>query len=233
MECKDKLKDYGEIYVVKCLANGKHYVGQAQLLTGKDLRHYGTHGRWIGHLYEARTGRKTCRYLNHAIQKYGSDNFEVTPVLTCKIEDLTKYEDMFMELYNSMVDNGNGYNLRSAGRCGRASAETLKKKSESMKGEKHPQYGKPIKDEVKKKISQTNIDKMVRYDKDGTTRLPKFMKYVNWATEEGYHIVSHPGCKQKKFVTTNRDNDLEKVILEKRAEALAYLIALDGKIINK
>jgi len=55
-----------------------------------------------------------------------------------------------------------------------------------------------------------NIDKMVRYDKDGTTVLPKYMKYVNWANEEGYHIVSHPLCKHKKFVTTLNTVEIEK-----------------------
>lgn len=66
---KEKLRIYGEIYLITCLSNGKQYVGQAVLLSGSDLRPYGTSKRWIAHIYEATHNMKTCRYLNNAINK--------------------------------------------------------------------------------------------------------------------------------------------------------------------
>jgi group I intron endonuclease len=188
------------------------YVGQAQLFTGKDNRLYGSKGRWRTHLSDVKY-HDNCTYLNNAIRKYGEDAFVVTPILTCKIEKLTQYEDMFMKLLNTLVPNG--YNLREAGRCGRASEETRKKMSISHSGSKHHQWGKERTEEEKERIRQTNINNAIRYDKDGTL-LPKYLKYVDWASEEGYHIVSHPLCKLRKFVSTQKPVDL------KQKKKLAY-----------
>lgn len=73
--------------------------------------------------------------VRNAIRKYGKDAFEVCPLLTCKIEDMTLYEDQFIASLNTLVPNG--YNLKGAGRCGRASDVTRKKMSESMIGTVH------------------------------------------------------------------------------------------------
>ena len=174
---KEKLKEFGEIYLATCTVNGKTYVGQAVLLSGADLRQYGTQKRWISHLYEAKTEKLSCRYLNNAINKYCASNFTVEPILTCKIDKLTYYEDYFIIYYKSMVPNG--YNLRGAGRCGRSSDETKQRMSESIRGEKHPQFGVPLTEEVKEKIRQTNINNAVRTDRDGTTILQKYMKCLD------------------------------------------------------
>ena len=143
---KEKLREFGEIYLITCVPTGKLYVGQAVLLSGSDLRPYGTYKRWVTHLYEAKYSRPTCRYLNNAINKYGEDAFIVEAILTCKIYDMTKYEDYFINYYNTIVPNG--YNLRGGGRCGRVSEETKELMSIRMTGENHPQYGKPVADEV-------------------------------------------------------------------------------------
>jgi hypothetical protein len=127
-----------------------------------------------------------------------------------------------MDLYNTRAANRRGYNLREAGRCGRASEETRKKMSESMTGEKHPQWGKPIKEETKDKIRQTNINNAVREDHDGTI-LPKYLKYVNWASEEGYHVVSHPLCKLRKFVSIKKPVDHGS----HKTRAIAFLNSLN------
>lgn len=218
---KERLASYGEIYVITCTANGKQYVGQAQLLTGKDRRYNASKGRWNTHLSDAKT-HNHCTYLNHAIRKYGTDAFEVLPLLTCKIEDMTKFEDAYIHELRTMAPNG--YNLRAAGRCGRASDETRKKMSESKCGSRHFQFGKHRTDEEKEKIRQTNINNAVRYDHNGV-RLPKYLKYVQWSSENGYHVVSHPLCKLRKFVTTKSGtwSQLE----ENKARALEYLELLN------
>ena len=171
---------------------------------------------------------KTCRYLNNAINKYGSEAFIVEAILTCKIDDMTKYEDYFINQYNTLAPNG--YNLKGAGRCGRDSDETKYLKSIAKKGEKHPQYGKPITEEVKEKIRQTNINNAVRKDKDNSI-LPKYLKYVNWASETGYHIVSHPLCKQRKFVTSKVMSDT--LLNTKKIEALEFLNNLNIQLVNQ
>jgi hypothetical protein len=152
----------------------------------------------------------------------------VTPILSCKIEDLTRYEDMFIQELNSMAPHG--YNLKSAGRCGRPSEETLRKMREAHSGAKHHQYGKPQREETKKKISQTNIDKMIRYDHDGITELPKHLKYVKWSDQEGYHIISHPLCKKKAFVYVVAATKVKKSLSECKEEAMKFLDALNQKL---
>jgi hypothetical protein len=97
-------------------------------------------------------------------------------------------------------------------------------------GTKHHQYGIPITDEAKKKIRETNINNAIRTDRDGVTILPKYMKYVKWKTEEGYHIVSHPRCKLRKFVSTLNVND--GILDGKKKEALEFLKNLNLTIGN-
>ena len=169
---------------------------------------------------------KTCRHLNFAINKYGEDAFIVEPILTCKLDKINEYEIYFIKYYNTLVPNG--YNLQEGGKSGRASEETKKRISDTKKGEKHHQFGIPVTDETKEKIRQTNITNAIRTDRDGTTILPKYLKYVNWASESGYHIVSHPLCKQKKFVTVH-SND-HKLIDKKKIEAFEFLNNLNKQI---
>jgi hypothetical protein len=59
---KEHLKNFGEIYVIRNRVNGKLYVGQAVLLYAKRLQWYGSHGRWRGHVLDAKNGKGTCRY---------------------------------------------------------------------------------------------------------------------------------------------------------------------------
>jgi hypothetical protein len=77
-----------------------------------------------------------------------------------------------------------------------------------------------VKDEVRKRISQTLVDNAIRYDVDGT-QLPKYVKYVDWKDRKGYAIISHPKCKKKDFVSKNLPLDTLK------AKCIAFLASLD------
>jgi hypothetical protein len=77
-----------------------------------------------------------------------------------------------------------------------------------------------VKDEVKKKISNTLIDNTIRYDHNNNV-LQKYIKIVDWQDRKGYSIVSHPKCKLKYFVSKKKSLD---VLLE---ECIAYLKTLE------
>ena len=139
-----------------------------------------------------------------------------------KSETLQHYGKIYYML-NTNNGNGMGYNLREAGRCGCASEETRKKMSESMKG-KNILNGVSI-GQMKKKIKSVRKISIMP-DKDKTTLLPKYLKYVNWVSEEGYHVVSHPLCKQKKFVSTQKMVNLE----EQKFRAVAFLESLNSQL---
>jgi group I intron endonuclease len=225
-ELKSRLSAYGEVYVIRNTVDDKRYVGQAVIISSQN-RWYGTQARWTGHKSDARTHNEDkCRFLNAAIREYGEDNFEIQAVLTCKVEYLTHYVDMLIIEYDTL-NRDKGYNLRTAGRNGKASEETKRRMSEAMRGEKHHQYGKTRTEDERKKISQTIIDSVVRYDHDEKTVLPKYLKYVNWTDQVGYHIVSHPLCKQKSF--TNK----KYTIGEKKQIAIDYLNILNDEFIKQ
>jgi hypothetical protein len=77
-----------------------------------------------------------------------------------------------------------------------------------------------VRDDVKKKISNTLIDNAIRYD-HRKNLLPKYVKIVDWHDRQGYSIVSHPKCKLKYFVSKKKSLD---ILL---GECLEYLKTLD------
>ena len=107
----------GYIYLITNKIDGKKYVGQT---IGKDI-----YERWKGHLKKS----SNCRYLKHALEKYGKDNFKI--ICICFDENCNNYEQEYMIKFNTLVPNG--YNLRQAGNNGFHNEETKKKIGESIK----------------------------------------------------------------------------------------------------
>lgn len=152
----------GYVYLITNKVNGKQYVGQTK---EDDI-----FSRWSKHM-------KICknslgRYIYAAYKKYGIDKFDFKIICVCFDEDCDRYEDVYINKYGTIAPNG--YNLRGGGgnrgkhhpdtikrmsdkMLGRkmppASKETRIKRSEGMKGEKNPNYGKAMSEEQKQKIS--------------------------------------------------------------------------------
>ena len=154
----------GYIYSITNKLNWKRYIGQTVKKNIND--------RWSAHLKQ----NSNCRYLKHALAKYGKDNFNFEVILECDDSDLNNRELYYMKYYNTIVPNG--YNLREAGNHGRHNEETKlkikktlsswysnlpesKKKelSERQSGERNHNFGKKMSDEQKQKISQNMKNK--------------------------------------------------------------------------
>jgi hypothetical protein len=149
--------DTGEIYKIKC-PNSKLYIGQcvSYLSNGKK---YGTLGRWINHLSDAR--RKNggnCRKLNEAIRYFGETNFQIEIILQTHISLLDFYEECIISLLETKSEFG--YNLRSGGNHSRLSLET--KELMSINRKIKPCFSQNHSDITKEKISKTLIEKVVR-----------------------------------------------------------------------
>lgn len=188
----------GEIYKVTC-PEGKIYIGKCvQYL--KSGEKYGTNRRWTGHLSDSRSqngGR--CRRLNEAIRRHNEKGFRVDVIRVVDESELGELERYYIAHFNAR-DPSIGYNIHPGGKHSRLPQETRERMRRSRLAYTLP----PPSEETKAKISKTNIDKTQRKDYDGTTVLPKYVKYINWVDRKGYAIVSHPKCKLKYFVSTSK-----------------------------
>lgn len=134
----------GNIYKITNQTNGMIYIGQ----TVNDI-----HTRFAEHCKKS----SNCRYLKHAIEKYGKDTFKIELLCRCPDEELDKLEKEYIDKHNSLVPNG--YNLKDGGNSSRHNEETKKKISESLllntdRVNARAQLGKPHTEQEKIKISE-------------------------------------------------------------------------------
>jgi group I intron endonuclease len=101
-------------------------------------------------------------HFTSAIKKYGWNNFkhEIVANNLTALEAEEMERDLIQE-YNTMNPKC-GYNLTSGGESGKRYSEEAKRNiSLSLRGEKHPNYGKHHSEETKRKISEGNKGKIV------------------------------------------------------------------------
>lgn len=127
-------KQFGCVYKITNLINGKCYIGQT--VRPLDVR-------WKLHKRSS-----ACRMIHRAIKKYGDQNFSIEEIyISFDLEDLNTKEQFFIEYYDSF---NTGYNLNRGGKNYIRTEETKKKLSEWQLGEKSHRYGKPAWNKGKK-----------------------------------------------------------------------------------
>lgn len=190
---------HGYIYLVKNKINGKCYIGKTSQTIKK---------RWAVHVSDKRGG---CRYLHNAIKKYGKDNFSVVELDIADSEkELTSKEKFWIKEYSTLVPKG--YNLTGGGEgASNPCEETRHKLRESKLGFKNPNFGKPLSDETKRKLSQSlkgrnfssehrnKISKALQGDRNGMyggnfsdthrERMSSSRKNFLYNTDQGKEIV--------------------------------------------
>jgi group I intron endonuclease len=135
---------YGIIYKAANTLNGKVYVGQ----TTKTLNR-----RKSDHKYMALKGDRRSSF-QCALLDEGFDNFAWEQIDTADTQaELDAKEKYWIAHYDSMNPE-KGYNGTDGGIHCKASPETLQRKSEVMKGEKNPMYGKHLSEETRRKMSE-------------------------------------------------------------------------------
>ena len=140
------------LYLITNKLNG-HYYGGSSVDIGR---------RWGFHKSSSRKNRKNvCVRINSAIKKYGTENFEMKPILFCSPENVLFYEQRWLD---KNVGKENCYNIATTAeapftgrhhseegklRIGEASKgrmvskETRKKLSLANSGINNHFYGKP------------------------------------------------------------------------------------------
>lgn len=111
--------------------SGRVYIGQSVNLKAryKDYFVYGSNIKYQVKLYRS-------------FKKYGSERHKFEVIELCDESDLNNRERYWQDYYNSMIDGLNCKLTTSDDKSGRLSEETIRKKSESTKGDKHWCWGK-------------------------------------------------------------------------------------------
>ena len=168
----------GVIYIITNIITKKKYIGQAvnYLSNGKI---WGSFKRWKKHVSNALNNNSECRLLENSILKYGENNFIVKDIIICNIENLNYYEDLFINMYNTLSPNG--YNLMTGGGNGRIhSLETRNLMSKTRTGKTHSES-------TKQKIKDSNKGKIISSKTKELTS--KKSKYRNMS-EDNKNILS-------------------------------------------
>lgn len=139
-----------KIYCITNTINEKQYVGY----TSKKV-----HDRWKQHVYDSKYEHRSMfsNPLQEDVRKYGEDCFTYRVLATAKDKEqaMRLEEEMTIKLGTHAP---NGYNRQVGYHC-EYTEEAKKKKSESMRGENNPMWGKHLSEEHKKKISESNSGK--------------------------------------------------------------------------
>lgn len=132
------------IYITTNLADNKKYIG-----------------KHIGELNDSYLGSGII--FSRALEKYGKENFKKEILYIAKDEeDMNEKEKYYIKIFNAVEDDM-FYNIAEGGQGGYVTKgyteeERLKlnqKISDSLKGEKHPMYGKHHTEETKQKIKNS------------------------------------------------------------------------------
>lgn len=134
----------GYIYLIENNINKKKYVGQT-------IQH-DINKRWNTHRQVNKNCIGTC--LFNAYNKYGIENFKFKIICICFDSDIDKFEEEYINKYNTLYPNG--YNMIEGGKSRKFTPLLKQIISDKLKGENHPMFGKHLKEETKQKLREKN-----------------------------------------------------------------------------
>jgi group I intron endonuclease len=150
-ECKNTGKISG-IYKIINKVNNKYYVGSSANICESRK------SRWNMHIAYLKSGIHHNDYLQNAWNKYGYDQFNFIIVEECPIENLVEIEQKYLNIAEKEKEKC--YNLSFlASHPGKFTDYVRQKISNSIKGDKNPNFGKPMSKETKLKLSLSRIGK--------------------------------------------------------------------------
>lgn len=134
------------VYMIINQVNQKVYVGSSRDLKGRGKKHFSL----------LRKNKHTNTYLQQSFNKYGEENFKLEILKYCKENQLLKWEQHFMNKYNS-ANHDCGYNLEIRADRKIISEESRRKSSISHKGKISGMKGKKHSEESKRKMSLSRL----------------------------------------------------------------------------
>lgn len=185
--------DFSGIYCIENILDNKKYIGQSQTCNR----------RIQAHKNNLRKNKDTCIYLQNAWNKYGEENFYFYIIEKCSVEKLNDKEIFYIDNLESHISK-NGYNISFGGdapmRNRKHSEKTRAMLSDGRrKKENHPNYGKPMSNEQKKKLSEDRIgEKHWSFGKKHSPETIQKMKENNKRTALGKKMSNEQKNKRSR-----------------------------------
>lgn len=186
------------IYVYVNKVNNKKYVGQTVKFKDRHRRHI----------------RDNKYPIDRAITKYGIESFYIY-ILKENIEtidEMNELEEKYIKEFNTIINEGHGYNIMYGGGNHRMNDLTKKKLSELRKGrftgEDCPFYGKTHTEEAKQRIREARIANSHIY------KTEEFKTKISEATKgekNGMYGKTHSEETKRKISEANKGRTSKKV----------------------
>ena len=203
------------LYRITNIVNGKIYIGQTIEPTK----------RWYQH---RRDSANPTMVIHHAINKYGAENFKFEVIASCKSwEDANETETFLVSQYNSLVENGKGYNVALGGYNAPKSEawkEAFKEWHESLSSEERAEISKKQSEATKKQIETKG------HPAQGTKRTPEQIQNLIQArkdnpveyTEEKRKNMSeaHIGLKDSEETKKKKSESIKLSWEQRHAELI-------------
>lgn len=189
------------VYKITNIINGKIYIGKTSNIAV----------RWEKHIKISKTkNKKSYHYLHKSINKYGEVNFIIE-----KIEDnLTEKESFNREkFWIKMLDSKNpniGMNLTNGGE-GTSGLKWSQKSRDKMRGINNHNFGKPLSNEVKEKISiSISGENNGFYKKQHSKETIDFLK--NREISDDIKLIISIGCRgENQWNAKFSDSDILEI----------------------
>ncbi len=178
------------IYKIVNKLDGKIYVGQS-----------------IDVYYRMNDIHKNCKYLFHALQKFGRENFEYSILEICEEKELDEREIYWIKKLKSHVSE-DGYNISWGGNATmkglKHSEESKKKISDAVKGENHPLWGTHQSEESKKKNRESQLgEKSHMFGKHHSDEMKQRLSKIRHNDID--HVSNKIGAENPKFGSKSKN----------------------------
>jgi group I intron endonuclease len=208
----------GYIYLVTNKITHQKYVGQTL--------HDDVETRWKQH--RQMRSKMLGRYILNAYRKYGIENFEFKIICMTFDECCNAMEEYYIKKFNTLAPNG--YNLRQGGKNSKHSEESKdlmrqnrkgkglgvvyteemrRERSERFIGEKNPNYGKPISEEQKQKISERMKELWKQKKEEGYTLSENLLKALEAGRQK--RIEDAKNRRESKPISKGRKQRVAKL----------------------
>ncbi|AYV84198.1 MAG: hypothetical protein Hyperionvirus19_22 [Hyperionvirus sp.] len=213
----------GEIYISTNSFDDKIYVGQADNYINGNTP-FGGKGRWVTHQKGARSTQDGCPHFYNAIRKYGVENFTVHLLLTAPLSEMDHWEKFYIQLFNSMSDNGHGYNLIDGGKKNRVYSKASRKKMSLAK------IGKVSSAQARKNISLAQMGKRLPRKKRKYAEDENLPTYIVASRRKGvivgYYVKYPIGVKKLEniWMTFSNAADPDKALEDAKKQLAEWEI---------